>query len=242
MKMRKLSLPIITAGLLLWTQPASAGPVGIKVLDVIANVSVTCFDGDACDSNALVGQVTLVAAVGSWLSTVSTGSGYPLLGSPNKMIVDLNSVTLQNNGGGTLKLFLTQPDYTDSGTHLYKTDIGGTTNGTISYQVFMDDLNDTTSIFAPFIDFDDFCSDLVSSIGTQGPGAFSASTTDAFTSGRALCATGYSVTTVATIIHQAGDLITSFDAETREIPEPSTMILVGLGAAALGWRGRRKQS
>jgi len=241
MKMRKLSLPIITAGLLIWAQSASAGPVGIRVVDVINNDSATCFDGQACDANPVAGAVTLIASVGDWITTVTTGLGYPVLGSPSSLHVDLNSTTVLSNSGGTLQLFLTQPDYIDSGTHVYKTDFGGTTNGTISYDTFMDDANDT-GFNGGFINLDDFCSDLVTSIGPQGPGAFLASATGAFTSGRAGCADGYSVTTVATIVHQAGDLITSFDAETKQIPEPSTMILVGLGAAALGWRGRRKQS
>jgi hypothetical protein len=246
--MKKLSLPIITAGLLIWAQSASAGPVGkvgVMVFDVVNNISSSCFDGDACDLSGTAGVVLMAGAVGDWTINITTGIGYPSAGSPNNVNVDLNSVNATSAVGGTVKVLLTQPDYVDAGTHLYKTDIGGTTDGSLTFKTFMDDLNDHISQ-GGFINFTDACSDLVSTIGPLGSGAIAGSATGAFTSGRAGCAAGYSVTLEATIVHDAlpGEALqlTSFDAEVTQTPEPSTMILLGFGMAALGWRSRRKQS
>src|SRR5688572_4038365 len=103
--------------------------------------SVTIDDGGAGDLNAVAGAITFVGAVGSWTINVSTGIGFPVLGSLTLPHMDLNSVNTSVSAGvpDPLTVKFTQTDNTGDVPFLAL--IGGTTSGTVTYNVYADSSN-----------------------------------------------------------------------------------------------------
>jgi hypothetical protein len=98
--------------LLLSIPTAHADTLAIFLQDPVNAVTVTIFDQEAGDANPAVGAVTFIGAVGAWNLNVTTGLGFPVLGSPTNLNVDLNSVDLTSSGG-TLLIGFSQTNYID---------------------------------------------------------------------------------------------------------------------------------
>ena len=94
-------------------------------------------------------------------------------------------------------------------------------------------LDETNSAFGTAIQ--------LTNLGPLGPNAFSQSASD---SGIVFIGGSYSLTQVITIAH-TGVGTTSFDATLNgagQVPEPSTIALLGLGLAGIGFSRKRKQA
>jgi hypothetical protein len=79
----------------------------------------------------------------------------------------------------------------------------------------------------------------IADLGSFGS-AFSGTTSDAFTTG----AGPYAITQVAILTHAAGreTKSSSFNLQTKAVPEPATFGLLGAGLAALGFIARRQRN
>jgi len=212
-----------TAGLLLCL-PCTSADAGL-VLELESGAStVTIPDNSVGDSNPAVGTVEFIGAVGDFDVNTSVGVSKPLTGSATDPKLNLNSLNATTvSAPATLYVRLTDTDFTaPAGAVSAELDFGGTTNGTASLAAFLDSTNTEFGTTTP-----------AGSLGPFLPTAFNDTTTTPV-----LVTSPYSATLEAVVVHDDAGDVTSFGGELSVVPEPGSLALLAVGAAALVRRRR----
>lgn len=190
--------------------------------------SVTVHDNGSGDSMPNNGVISYSGALGNFPINVSTGMSKPALGSATVSQMDLNSVDLANNGGGTLTITLADTGFVGNGQTNFIGRIGGTTQGTVSFQYYLDLDND--GLLSTGTD------QLISNFGPFTGGAFSGTQGFSYAFGSNQ---PYAMIMVANITQSTGQ-ITSFNGAVQD-PDPGTLALFSTGLVVLAGRTRRRR-
>lgn len=194
--------------------------------------SVTIEDNLAGDLNPSLGVINFSGALGGWTLNVTTGETKPVSGNAVAPYMYLNSInfTLPSGlpGGGVMTISFTDQGFGPLPDGLYfRGSYSGTTTGSVIYKAYLDLSNtlfgDDISLF---------------STSTQGPGPFSGTIASASLNDAEF---PYSLTQELIINHGSGpNQSTSGDFAIGEIPEPSTLLLIGSGLLGLAGYGGKK--
>ena len=199
----------------------------------------TVQDNGAGDLLSLdVGKLLNTSSSGLVDLLINSGLSKPAIGTTTNPAMDLSTV-LVASGATDIKIQLTDTDFSGEPFGVGQlVSIGGTITSGAGSSV-------TSKIYRDLSNAQFGTGSLICSTGALYPGIF-----DAFAGGCGaymVLDDAYSVT-IETIIHLTADSIVSYDAHFRlgsegeiDVPEPSSMMLLGFGAMGLGaWRQRRK--
>jgi hypothetical protein len=202
---------------------ANAVPT-LTLSDGITTHTVVLSDGAAGDQSTDLGVVTFNGAIGNWSVNVTTG----IVLNEGRPYLDLNSINVSSTSTAatTLNIYFSQTGFT-ANNGSWEAEIGGVARNTVAYSTY---LGTSNTLF-------DTTTGLTNS-GLLGSGAFSNTTAS-----NTILTGPYSLTQYVQIVHGAGTRNTSFNAELRSVPEPSALLLMGLGFLGLAlWRQREARS
>lgn len=222
--MKQKFVQAAAAALLLGVMPA-VHAVPTLSLQVDGGSAYVCADGAACDTNSLAGIVSVNQALGDFVVNMTTGLSKPLLvgGDP---LMDLNTLNVQVSGAHTLVIMFSDNNFDIYG-GVFKMDYGGALSGagaSFEHSAYYDADN---ILFAQ--------DTLIGQVGPLGPGGFGGVTGYGFSPDAP-----YSVTEILTLRTAGGFTTFSGDFEVN-VPEPTTLALLGLGLLGFAVARRRRE-
>lgn len=221
--MKQQFIQAAAAAFVLGVMPA-AHAVPTLSLQVDNGPAFVCADGAACDTSALAGIVSVNQALGDFVVNMTSGLSKPLLigGDP---LMDLNTLNVQVSGAHTLVITFSDNNFDIHGGVL-KMEYGGTLSGagaSFEHSAYYDADN---VLFAQ--------DTLIGQVGALGPGGFGGVLGAGYSPDAA-----YSVTQILTL--RTAGAFTTFSGDFEvNVPEPTTLALLGLGLLGFAVVRRRR--
>lgn len=190
---------------------AQAGALTLMI-ESSGGTTIVVGDNTADDEDLTVGVVRYSVPIDSFLLVSFVGISKPVVGDPTKALLKLAGVSMTGAVAGTLTISLSDADFlSGSGDTTLTSEIGGTTDGTTSFQSFLDPGNTEFETTVP-----PACTSGLQ--GPFGPGAYDDTVSTVCT------VTGdFAVTTVAVAALTANS-IQSFGSSTMaDIPEEQVL-------------------
>jgi len=218
---------LLAGAMLMMATSAMAIPT-LRLTDGFTTIDIA--DGSALDANGLLGGVTYIGSVGSnWTLNVATGVTKPFQGTALVPYMDLNSVN-SSAGAGSLEILFSETGFVvNPAVSGFTTHVGGTTQGTFEVKSFFDTNN---------VLFGKPLTGALADLGPYATGSFAGTEVNSAAFGTNQ---NYSLTLDAIITH-AGLGTTSFDAQLTPVPEPGTMMLLGIGMLGMAIYGKRRMN
>jgi hypothetical protein len=189
-----------------FSSQARAG-LEVKVTDGVTT-------GTANDSGS-AGSAAFIGTIGNFDVKITEGTGFPAIGSPSNPILDLTSLDITSDAGGTLTASVTETGFSSisAGAHFLSSITGIYVNSSAVMNTYLDTTNAPFGTGTPLSSglFDNQ-SDTVSAPVVSGP---------------------YSLTEVITIT-AASHSLSSIDAAIIDAPEPGSLSLLGVALLFLG--------
>jgi hypothetical protein len=177
---------------------------------------------DFASANQDIISAPLVSVNGWSVFATAVSNSYQ---NANTDLLDLSSLSI-SGGAGSLTIRLTSTGYSKDGSNVdYTSGISGSTNGSVSFQSYLDTGN---------ADFGEEI--LLADCSTLTGFVFSCEE-----NGIVQTSSLYSLTTVATITHSNTGDLTRFDLGIK-VPEPMTLALLGTGLLMIGFAGKNKRN
>ena len=215
---------LVAAGALIGASVAHALPT--MTISAPGETDIVVEDGGVGDTDgAANGRILFNVDIGSFISVGSAAFTKPFLGT-DALQID-TAFTAVSSAPGDLTVTFSETDFKLNGTPTFLSSIGGTTDGEVTYQTYVDDSNALNGQAVQ--------------VGDLGP--FTTLAFSGLDTGSATVSTPFSMTQVINVSHdRAGRTdITTGDANLR-VPVPATLGLLGVGLIGLGWLGRRRAS
>lgn len=191
---------------------------------------LTIADGSSLDSNTNPGVVKYNGSLGAFNILITIGATKPVYGGPTAPRMDNFSLEVSNYSPGLLVIEFSETGYGPFNGY-FNTQVGGNTKGTFSFNTYVDSNN---QLFGA-----------TTNIGSLGP--FSNTNLNppaSTTSGILGLSNPFSMTSIASVIHDgAGDRTTfNLSLQSVKVPELETVYSLGIclfGLVGIQWRRDR---